>query len=95
MENNNSDKLTSFITGILVGGILGSTLTFLFTPVTGKRLRRNIAHKTEDLLEDATDVYESSKDRVRDTLKESKKKADEFISEGKKKVDTMIDEAKN
>ncbi len=95
MENNNSDKLTSFITGILLGGILGSTLTFLFTPVSGKRLRRNIANKTEDLIEDAADAIESSRDRVRDTLKESRKKADELISEGKKKVDSLLDEAKN
>ena len=62
-----SDRLNGFLAGILVGGVIGSLLTMLFTPVTGKRLRRNITNRTEDLIEDANEYYEMSRDKVSST----------------------------
>jgi gas vesicle protein len=89
-----SDKLSGFLAGILVGGAIGSLLTMLFTPVSGKRMRRNIANRTEDIIEEANEYYEISRDKVSSTIKEGRTKIDKFIDDGRKKVDSFLEETK-
>ena len=78
-----SDNVSLFFTGLLIGGVLGSVLAMLYTPVTGKKLRRNISRTTGDLLDDVNDYIETTKE-----------KADELVKDGKKKASSIIDEAK-
>jgi len=81
--NRQADKMNGFLTGLLVGGIIGSALAMLFTPITGRRLRKKISQKTDDIIEDVNSYIETGKE-----------KAEEFIKEGKRKTESIINEAK-
>lgn len=78
-----NDKSTAFFTGLLVGGVLGSVIAMLYTPMSGKKLRRKISAAKDDFVEDIGEYVETGKE-----------KAEELIKEGKKKAETIIDEAK-
>ena len=78
-----SENISLFFTGILMGGVIGAVLAMLYTPVTGKRMRRNISRTTGDFLDDVNDYIETTRD-----------KADELVKDGKKKASSIIDEAK-
>ena len=74
---------SSFLLGVLVGGFLAGITALLLAPTSGKKLRKKISNKAEDIYEDAQEYYETGKE-----------KADELYSEGKKKVSDIVEDAK-
>ena len=81
-----SDKLNGFITGLLIGGVVGSALAMLYTPFTGKKLRKKISNKTDDIIGDVNDIVDAGKEKAEEVIKESKKKAESLIGDAKKIV---------
>ena len=79
MSSNND-----FLSGLIVGGLLGSAFALLFAPQSGKKLRRKIANRSEDIIEDLSEYYEAGKD-----------KADKVIKDSKAKAKTVIDSARS
>ena len=84
--SSEQDKLTGFVSGLLVGGIIGSVLAMLYTPLSGKKMRRNISKKTDNIIDDVNDFVETGKDKVDGILKDGKKKANTIIDDAKKIV---------
>lgn len=83
MKNNDKDRAGAFLLGTFIGGLIGASTALLFAPTSGKRLRRKISDKAEDLYEDAQEYYETGKG-----------KAEEIYRDGKKKVTNIVDDAK-
>ena len=86
MEKSGSKNIGGFISGILIGGILGSAIAMLFAPMTGKKLRRKISNATDDMLEDVSGYVETGKEKAEELIKEGKKKASEILNDAKKLV---------
>jgi len=79
----NNDRISAFLIGVMMGGLIGGTTALLFAPTSGKKLRKKISNKAEDFYEDAQEYIETGKE-----------KADELYSEGKKKVTDIVEDAK-
>ena len=45
-------RFVNFIFGAMLGGLVGTTLAFLFTPVSGENLRRQIRETAIDIQEE-------------------------------------------
>lgn len=82
----NNEKFSAFITGFLAGGILGSIVAMMYTPMTGRKFRKKISNVKEEFIDDINDYYESGKEKAEEIIKESKKKAENLIDEAKKIV---------
>ena len=91
---NDLDKFRAFFTGLVAGGIIGTVFALLYAPTSGKKLRKKISDKTEDLIGEAEEFYEVGKEKTEKIIKESKKKASEMFDEGKRKATDIIDDAK-
>jgi len=83
MNNHENDKFGYFASGILLGAVIGSVVALLFAPDSGKRTRKRIHRKSDELLDDVVDY-----------AKQSRGKAEEIVEEGKKRVEELIEEAK-
>jgi len=77
------DKINIFLTGLLVGGVVGGVLAMMYTPVSGRRLRRNISRKTDELIDNVNEIVETGKEKL-----------DGLIKDGKKKTATIFEDAK-
>ena len=86
MEKSGDKNVGMFISGILIGGIIGSAISMLYAPMTGKKLRRKISNATDDLLEDVNEYVETGKEKAEELIKEGKKKASEILNDAKKLV---------
>ena len=51
MENGN-EKFGFFTSGLILGGIIGSVLGILYAPDSGKRTRKKIQRKSDELVDD-------------------------------------------
>ena len=84
MKDN--DKLGSFLTGVFIGGLIGSVAALLFAPTSGKHLRKKIKDKTGEIVEDAEELYNTGKDKAEELFNEGKKKAASIAQDVKKFV---------
>jgi gas vesicle protein len=67
-ENNGS----SFITGLLLGGIIGAVLGLLFAPQPGEKTREQLRGKVDELMSLGRSAWEEGKEAAsqkRDELK--------------------------
>lgn len=83
MDNHENDKFGYFASGILLGAVIGSVVGLLFAPDSGKRTRKKIQRKSDELMDDVVDYAKYSRD-----------KAEKIVEEGKKRVEELMDEAK-
>jgi gas vesicle protein len=93
MENNNRSAV-SFLTGLLIGGAIAGIFSLLYAPMSGRKLRKRITRKTNEMFEDVNEAIANSKDKASEFLKERKDKANEIIKETKEKANEIIIESK-
>ena len=84
MDNN--EKFGMLVVGIFLGGLIGSAIALLYAPTSGKKLRKKIVDKADNLIDDAHELYDSSKEKAEELVKEGKKKAADLIHDAKKIV---------
>ena len=79
----------SFIEGLITRGILGITAGMLFSPKSGKKLRRDISDKTDDIMSDTKWLLKKAKGKASDIISDAADKAEKIIEEGRKKVEGL------
>lgn len=82
----NNGKLGGFLIGIALGGIVGGSVALLYSPTTGKKLRKRIAKTTDNLLEDVNEYIESAGHMI----KERRKQAENIIEDAKRLVQSVV-----
>lgn len=88
-----------FIFGALIGGAVGAVTALLLAPKSGKELRRDIADKSLEVYDKASDyladVQENVGNTVSDTVNEGRRRAQTIISGAKRQAQDLLDDAEN
>ncbi len=58
-----SDKIEGFISGLLIGGLVGAAIGILYAPKSGKETREDICKKSEELMAKAKEEYQQVVDK--------------------------------
>lgn len=74
MDYENETRL-SFMSGLLLGAVIGASLAFLTAPQPGRRTRRRIQRTAGELRDTAGDRWEDLADDVRGKVDEALKGA--------------------
>lgn len=64
----------SFMSGLIVGGVIGAMLALLLAPQSGKRTRRHLARSVEGFRDTATDRFDGVADDLRSVVRTGRKK---------------------
>lgn len=78
------DKMNGFLSGLLVGGVIGGFLALLYTPVSGKKMRRKISRTADNLIEDVNDIVETGKHKFEGLVRDSKKRVTNILDDARK-----------
>lgn len=73
--NNSDEPRISFISGLLLGAVIGASIALLTAPEPGRRTRRKIQRGATGLRESASERWEDLADEVRDKVEEALKGA--------------------
>jgi gas vesicle protein len=93
MSDNNSD-FGAFVSGFLIGGLVGAAVSLLFAPQSGEETRTLIYDKGIELKDQAGGVIGDTRTRAEELAKEAKYLAEDLqkrgksVAEGQKKVST-------
>jgi gas vesicle protein len=82
--SNDINRTKGFLIGFLAGGAAGAIAALLTTPKSGKELRGDIKHKSEEYFDEA-DKY----------ITGAKNKAGKFITEGKRRYTMIMNDIKS
>jgi gas vesicle protein len=58
-----SNRTTDFLTGLLIGGLIGAALGVLYAPKSGKETREDIGRKSEEWMAKAKEEYDAAVER--------------------------------
>lgn len=81
MSQGNNDHLTGFVTGLLLGTLIGASAAYLTAPQSGKKTRKRLS-KT------AVGIRKSSADRWDELAEDVKDRVDDAISGARKRIGT-------
>jgi gas vesicle protein len=94
------DEAASFVTGFLIGGLIGAATALLLAPQSGEETRTQIRDKSIELKEKAEVTYadlhtkiETATADLRTRVEELSDKIDEAIVQGKEKLAKKAEEA--
>ncbi len=86
-----------FVFGAMIGGAVGALTALLLAPKSGKELRQDIADKSLDMYDKASDymadVQENVGNKVNDTYNEGRIKAESIISNAKRQARELLNDA--
>jgi gas vesicle protein len=79
MSQGNTDQLTGFVAGLLLGTLIGATAAYLTAPQSGKKTRKRLGKA-------AVGIRKSGVDRWDELAEEVKDRVDDAISGARKKL---------
>lgn len=97
MGKSENNYWKGFFAGSLLGGIAGAVTALLLAPKSGSELRRELADKSHDLYDKASDyfnVFEENVDTVvTDTVNEGRERAKSIINSAREQADELLKNA--
>lgn len=81
------------ILGFFTGAVVGSIVSLLYAPKSGKELRSDIKDKSDDFFKETEEYLEQAKDKADKLINDGKKKSEKMIGEAKEKVNALLEEA--
>lgn len=88
-------RTKGFIYSFLLGGAIGSVIALLYAPSSGKKLRKDIGRKTNDLIEDGKRITSDSWDGVKQTAENTYENAGDFLNSSMKKIARKSEKVKD
>lgn len=85
-----SGRLSAFVTGGLIGAIIG----ILFAPKTGQETRDDLKKRADELMEQSRETYETQRERVLEVVDAGKDTAVQRTEELKAKISDTRDKLK-
>ena len=100
MEDNNSSYSKGFLIGAVVGGAVGAVVALLFAPKSGRELRRDIADRTEEVVDKAQQMFnnatsggQESRSGLDDVVNEGRIAAERIVSTARHQADNLMSNA--
>src|SRR6266700_1389931 len=95
MYRKSNHTLQTFLIGTLIGGTIGATLALLYAPQKGKKLRRNISNRIDNLSGDVQTFAKRAKKTGAQLLHDGLETGDELLHGAYQNAGKLIDQAAN
>ncbi|MCX6139963.1 MAG: YtxH domain-containing protein [Candidatus Kapabacteria bacterium] len=97
MEDNNSSYTKGFLIGAILGGAAGAVAALLLAPKSGKELRRDIADRTEEVVDKAQQMFNKAtgnvEDGFEDVVNEGRLAAERIVTSARSQADNLMSNA--
>lgn len=94
-EYEDVEKVVPFAAGLFVGGLIGATTALLFAPQSGRRTRRKIRHKAEDLSDRAEESIRHAAEDARRVADDAKQAAERSTERVRENVERGVERGKD
>jgi gas vesicle protein len=96
MANSNENSYSKGLAaGIIIGGAVGAVLALLFAPKSGKELRQDIAERSGEVYDKASDFAVEQSRKMGEYVNEGKVRADELVRTARQQAGSLLSEAEH
>ena len=96
MSNNTEGSFSKGLAaGIVIGGAVGALVALLFAPKSGKELRQDLAERSGDIYDKASDFAQEQSRKMGDYVNEGKVRADELVRTARQQAGSLLSEAEH
>lgn len=88
-----SKMAKGLLLGFLTGGVVGAAVALLYAPKSGRELRADIRHKTDEFIDDTSEYMQIAREKAETLINEGRRKSELLIQDAKKKASSLIDDA--
>ncbi len=88
MSDNSSD-LGSFLSGMIIGGLIGAAAALLLAPQAGEDTRAQLKDKSIELRERAMETAEDARTRAESAAAEARARADELAAQARDRAEEL------
>jgi len=82
-----------FLLGAIVGGAVGAITALLFAPKPGVELREDIARKSGEIYDKATDYVTAAKDEAQNVVNQGRVQADKIVHNARSQAEQLMHNA--
>ena len=82
-----SNQIEGFVKGIILGGLIGAAIGILYAPQSGRKTRKDINNKAEELLSKAKEEYVTALKKSGKAYESAVKQLKQLESSTKEKVE--------
>lgn len=96
MSNSNENSYSKGLAaGIIIGGAVGAVLALLFAPKSGKELRQDLAERSGEMYDKASDFAVEQSRKMGEYVNEGKVRADELVRTARQQAGSLLSEAEH
>jgi gas vesicle protein len=89
MAKDNGSDVVAFLTGFVVGGLVGAAVALLFAPQSGEGTRAQIRAKGVEMAEKAKEEVEKARLRAEQALEEARAKAEAVAADLRRRAEEI------
>ncbi|MBI2793482.1 MAG: YtxH domain-containing protein [Ignavibacteria bacterium] len=93
MSSDQGAYSKGFMLGTVVGGAVGALLALLFAPKSGRDFRRDIADKSEEIVDKASEFFSQTEQQSEDVVNEGKIRAERIVNSARAKAESLLSNA--
>ncbi len=94
MSNNNDSDIGAFLTGFVIGGLVGAAVALILAPQSGAETREQIRQKGIELREQGEESLAEARARAEAAAAEARARAEKMAAEAKSRAEKMAADTK-
>jgi gas vesicle protein len=91
--NNDGGSVQSFLTGAMVGGVIGAAFALLYAPKKGEKLREDISDTFDDISSRLINLLKHTRESGEELANESIDAGDQLLQDAYIRAEDLINEA--
>ncbi len=89
MAKENGSDVVAFLSGFVIGGLVGAAVALLFAPQSGEETRAQIRSKSIELTERAKEAVRETQERAERVLEEARAKAEAVAADIRRQAEEL------
>ncbi len=89
------DGSLRFLKGLMVGGAVAATMALLYAPKSGKKLRKDIRKKSNNLINEAESKFDDLQEMAESVLGDTEKRLNKMRKNTESAIDDLVKRVKD
>jgi gas vesicle protein len=84
-----------FVEGLMIGGAVAATVALLYAPKSGKKLRKDIRRKSNELIDDAESRFDDIQEMAENVVDDAEKRIKKIRKNTESAIDDLVKRVKD
>lgn len=94
MADNSDSEIGAFLSGFVIGGLVGAAVALIMAPQSGEETRAQIRQRSIELRDQAYETAEETRKRAEEAAAQARARAEQLAAEARARAETLGQEVR-